>query len=464
MSNSYYNCLIYALVITITFVIVHSPTSAVVLPRQDTINNTVLEASSYHIVSSNLCDPSVKQYSGYIKTGPGQHMFFWFFESRKDPKNDPLTLWLNGGPGCTSMFGLFVELGPCYSKNNGSDTVINPYSWNNVSNMLFVDQPIDVGYSFGKGIVNSTAEAVVPLYTFLQKFLARFPEYSKQDFHFFGESYAGHYIPATAKYIYDMNQRILEKKEEGIFINLKSLGIGNGDVDPYTQIASYPTFARYSSYGQLVSEDVIKQMESYLSECKRKMDKCDRTNTDDDCATGFNYCNLYILGTYDANSGLNDYDVRLFNTTDEVPYDYLNFINNPQVKKAIGAKSSFKNCNRDIYWAFRTSGDQGRSFKNHFGYLLDRGVRILNYNGDADYILNWFGTRNWTNALEWNHKKEFNSAPFEEWFVQGKPAGQYQQAYGFWFVRVYGAGHEVPYFQPLNSLYMFEKWINLSSL
>ncbi|CAG8744908.1 8782_t:CDS:2, partial [Acaulospora morrowiae] len=170
------------------------------------------------------------------------------------------------------------------------------------------------------------------------------------------------------------------------------------------------------------------------------------------------------VGAFEDFSGLNYFDVRVSNLTTVVSYDFVTFLNQPQVMKALGAKSSAENCNCDIYWAFQAAGDGGRSFKNHVGYLLDRGIRVLTYNGDADYILNWFGTRNWTNALEWNHKREFNNASFEEWFVKGKPAGQYQQANGFWFVRFYDSGHVVPYYQPLRSLYMFEKWVNLLSL
>ena len=57
------------------------------------------------------CDPDVKSYSGYLDTGNGRDLFFYFFESRSDPSNDPVLMWINGGPGCSSSLGLFMELG-----------------------------------------------------------------------------------------------------------------------------------------------------------------------------------------------------------------------------------------------------------------------------------------------------------------------------------------------------------------
>lgn len=73
---------------------------------------------------------------------------FWFFESRNDPSTDPVTLWLNGGPGSDSMYGLFEELGPC-NITEDLVTSLNPYSWNNISNLLFLSQPVGVGFSYG---------------------------------------------------------------------------------------------------------------------------------------------------------------------------------------------------------------------------------------------------------------------------------------------------------------------------
>jgi carboxypeptidase C (cathepsin A) len=77
-----------------------------------------------------------------------QNMWFWFFEARNSPSTAPLALWLNGGPGCSSMIGLFQENGPCTFNNvSGSTPVLNPNSWNNYANMLYVDQPIGTGFS-----------------------------------------------------------------------------------------------------------------------------------------------------------------------------------------------------------------------------------------------------------------------------------------------------------------------------
>lgn len=81
-------------------------------------------------------------YSGYLSTSHDtQHMFFYFFESRSNPDDDPLLMWLNGGPGCSSATGLFMELGPCRVNMDGNGTSLNEYGWNDEANVIFLDQP-----------------------------------------------------------------------------------------------------------------------------------------------------------------------------------------------------------------------------------------------------------------------------------------------------------------------------------
>lgn len=134
------------------------------------------------------------------------------------------------------MTGLFMELGPCRPKKGGSDTKYNRYGWNNRASMIFLDQPVNVGFSYsdsGKNVRN-TVSAAKDVDAFLRLFFAKFPKYAKNDFHVFGESYAGHYIPVIGSTILEGNAKSKQK------INLKSLGIGNGLVDPLTQYEFYP--------------------------------------------------------------------------------------------------------------------------------------------------------------------------------------------------------------------------------
>lgn len=175
--------------------------------------------------------PGVNSYSGYIDVAPNVHMFFWFFESRRNPAEDDLTLWLNGGPGSDSLIGLFEELGPCRITED-LETILNPYSWNNVSNMLFLSQPVGVSFSYqdqanatygnysgtflnssyaeptgtypvldpvGVGEIDTTDLAAIGAWHTLQGFLGGLPSLAgnratkPKNFNLWTESYGGHY-------------------------------------------------------------------------------------------------------------------------------------------------------------------------------------------------------------------------------------------------------------------------------
>jgi len=112
-----------------------------------------------------------------------------FFESRHTPSTAPLATWFNGGPGCSSMIGLFQENGPCHFPVGGdaNTPVLNPYSFNEIANMLYIDQPIGVGFSYGEGTVNNTETAAHYVWTLLQAFYEAFPEYEKREVVIFTE-------------------------------------------------------------------------------------------------------------------------------------------------------------------------------------------------------------------------------------------------------------------------------------
>jgi carboxypeptidase D len=220
----------------------------------------------YKEVPTGICelDPSVKSYSGYADVGTDQHIFFWFFEARnQDPSSAPLTVWINGGPGSSSMIGLFEELGPCRVDPQGK-VYSNPYSWSNVSNMIFIDQPSQVGFSYSYPVdayatndaivvlpdnttgcpayapkdscgtysypnitltADSTPAAAPNFWKTLQGFMGAFPQYARNGFHFATESYGGHYGPIFNQYIEKQNAKL---PKGAVKIELETVLIGNG--------------------------------------------------------------------------------------------------------------------------------------------------------------------------------------------------------------------------------------------
>ena len=97
--------------------------------------------------NESICEAGSAQYTGWLDVGP-IHLLFWYFESQNDPANDPLTLWMTGGGGGgSSMIGLFEEVGPCLINEHGNGTNYNPWGWSRNSSLLFVDQPVGVGFS-----------------------------------------------------------------------------------------------------------------------------------------------------------------------------------------------------------------------------------------------------------------------------------------------------------------------------
>ena len=92
--------------------------------------------------------PCFNHSSGYLSTGTSRdtHLFYWYHEAVADPKSKPLLLWLNGGPGCSSLGGMFTELGP-FIVQKTLNVTFNPYSFNKVANVLFLEQPAGVGFS-----------------------------------------------------------------------------------------------------------------------------------------------------------------------------------------------------------------------------------------------------------------------------------------------------------------------------
>ncbi|KAF9583969.1 hypothetical protein BGW38_007971 [Lunasporangiospora selenospora] len=394
-----------------------------------------------------LCDPDVKQ-------------------SRNKPKEDPLTLWLNGGPGCSSLTGLFMELGPCSVKEDGSGTEYNPYSWNSNSSVIFLDQPTNVGYSYGNSVSN-TVSAAKDVYALLQVFFKEFPQYQRLDFHVAGESYAGHYIPAIGTEINEQNKKMATPllRAPGIqHINLASLLIGNGLTDPLVQYEYYPKMACENSYGPVLSQATCDQMAASYSTCAGLIQRCYDSGSAFMCLPAASYCNQKMIGPYQM-SGQNPYDVRKKCEGDNLCYPILgavqDYLNRPEIMEELGAEvDNYKSCNMQVNFNFMLQGDWMKPFHRMVPPLLDDGVRILLYSGDADFICNWMGNKAWALDLEWSGKEKLNEKEDRKWKANGHHAGDVRRSGPLTFLRAFGAGHMVPYDKPAESLEMFNTWVS----
>ncbi|XVF69334.1 hypothetical protein PTKIN_Ptkin11bG0072200 [Pterospermum kingtungense] len=214
------------------------------------------------------------QYAGYVTVDSqaGRALFYYFAESPENSSTNPLVLWLNGGPGCSSLTGAMTELGPFRVNSDGKTLFRNKYAWNNVANVIFLESPAGVGFSYSNtssdydhtGDKSTAADA----YTFLVNWLERFPQYKTRDFYITGESYAGHYVPQLA-YAVLLNN----KNSNQTTINLKGIAAYDeaGNIDFYNIYAPLCPDDAFSSkegsHGSVDSFDPCSgdYMTSYLN-------------------------------------------------------------------------------------------------------------------------------------------------------------------------------------------------------
>ncbi|CAI4275822.1 CCQ_1a_G0003350.mRNA.1.CDS.1 [Saccharomyces cerevisiae] len=410
---------------------------------------------------SKLGIDTVKQWSGYMDYKDSKHFFYWFFESRNDPANDPIILWLNGGPGCSSFTGLLFELGP---SSIGADMkpIHNPYSWNNNASMIFLEQPLGVGFSYGDEKVSSTKLAGKDAYIFLELFFEAFPHLRSNDFHIAGESYAGHYIPQIA-------HEIVVKNPERTF-NLTSVMIGNGITDPLIQADYYePMACGKGGYHPVLSSEECEKMSKAAGRCRRLNKLCYASKSSLPCIVATAYCDSALLEPY-VNTGLNVYDIRgpcEDNSTDGMCYTGLRYVdqymNFPEVQETLGSDvHNYSGCDNDVFTGFLFTGDGSKPFQQYIAELLNHNIPVLIYAGDKDYICNWLGNHAWSNELEWINKRRYQRRMLKPWVSKetGEELGQVKNYGPFTFLRIYDAGHMVPYDQPEASLEMVNSWIS----
>ncbi|XP_061339929.1 serine carboxypeptidase-like [Gastrolobium bilobum] len=402
--------------------------------------------------------PSVEDlghHAGYysLPRSKAARMFYFFFESR-NCTNDPVVIWLSGGPGCSSELALFYENGPFKIANNLS-LIWNDYGWDKVSNIIFVDQPIGTGFSYtsdSADIPHDEMGVSNDLYDFLQAFFKQHPKFVKNDFYITGESYAGHYIPALASRVHKGN-----KEKQGICINLKGFAIGNGLTNPGIQYQAYTDFALDTG---LISKAEYENITKLIPGCEKATTTCN-TEGGETCLSALSVCENIYDDILTIAGNINVYDIRK-KCVGELCYNLTSvekLLNKKSVRDALGVGDlQFVSCSTTVYNAMLQ--DKMRNLELGIPALLEDGIRMLAYAGEYDFICNWIGNSRWVHAMEWSGQKEFGASHKVQFMVDGAKAGLLKSFGPLSFLKVYGAGHILPMDQPKAALHMVKSWMD----
>uniref|UniRef100_A0A672ZYP1 Carboxypeptidase n=1 Tax=Sphaeramia orbicularis TaxID=375764 RepID=A0A672ZYP1_9TELE len=393
--------------------------------------------------------PSFKQYSGYLSVAHGKHLHYWFVESQSKPASDPVVLWLNGGPGCSSLDGLLTEHGPFLIQDDGVTLEYNKYSWNQIANVLYLESPAGVGFSYSDDGNYKTNDTEVSMnnYLALKEFFRLFPEFSTNELFLTGESYGGIYIPTLA-------ERVMEDSK----LNLQGIAVGNGMSSYELNDNSLVYFAYYHG---LLGSQLWADLQSYC--CSDG--KCNfYNNPNPNCSnsviqdivysSGLNMYNLYKLRGLTSLHLSVRLDPPCTNSTPSNLY-----LNNAYVKSALHISPKALDwaiCSAEVNLNYRRLYmDVKKQYLKLLGALK---YRILVYNGDVDMACNFMGDEWFVESL--NQQVQVQRRPWVYDDVDGRQVGGFIKEFdNIAFLTVKGSGHMVPTDKPIAAYAMFYRFI-----
>jgi cathepsin A (carboxypeptidase C) len=345
-----------------------------------------------------LGGPVGNQFCGYITITPGANpvqLFFWVVLSETNPAQDPVVLWMNGGPGISSLYGLFYQWGPRLIDNTKWPRVVFKENLDRMTEKLtwvFLEQPSRAGYSTGGPDIVETDTAAKDISTFLEalfhpdtKFKYKETELALtgRDLHIAGESYAGHWVPATGSYLVNTQKH---KK-----LNLKSCIVGNAIVDrdlvsdaTYKLLCTTPPLLTIDGSTPASTKARCSRMPQWISDCKAALKGC--RDVKGSCPSQPNACRDSSGVGWAKQFTRNVYDVskpESFDTAeDDFFYDHFEpFMNEAERKTRFGVAGSppWQYVDTDIFDNFHKSGDEYRSFVPEVGNILEKGIDFMFY-------------------------------------------------------------------------------------
>ncbi|CAD5229034.1 unnamed protein product [Bursaphelenchus okinawaensis] len=416
--------------------------------------------------------PNFKQYSGYLTVNSGNKLFYWLTGASNSPA--PLVLWLNGGPGCSSMAGLMSEMGP-YKVKDGK-VVYNEYAWNKYANILYLDAPAGVGFSVLKVTNWTTSDGIVARENkqALLKFFEKFPELKSTDFYLAGESYGGTYVPM-------LGDLLIKEKEQ--FSNFKGILIGNGCMNEKLRFNSQIPFNFY--HGLVAEQEIQKaintccpgkslitcdwhQISTSGSEaCKSLVESLDESNfwsgldpylldyvcyPDDEVTVNVEYSDFKTVAFSHRRKASKKMALKNCHHENE----YVPYLNRRDVQDVIHVNQVFSSCSRPIEEDYVVQYEDMSPFIRR---LISAGKRITLFNGDMDSVCTHVHNLKFINQLGVDFIKRSN------WKLNNRvptTAGVWTSLKGIDLVTVNGAGHFVAsaYEKPREALQLFVNFLH----
>ncbi|XP_010426794.1 PREDICTED: serine carboxypeptidase-like 38 [Camelina sativa] len=407
-----------------------------------------------------------RQYGGHVAVNEtaGRFLYYYFVESIKPSNSTPLVLWLNGGPGCSSLQSVaFKGMGPFRVLDDSKTLLRNPYSWNNEANILFLESPAAVGFSYSKTLdAIQIAEQGDTLsaednYMFLVNWLERFPEYKRREIFITGQSYAGHHGPQLAQ--------IILRRNNQTFINLRGMMIGAPALDVKAIDDSIEGYLK--SRGVFV--DNVKLCNEWNIDAETyDMEKCMDMDTMHQAKLEYvDLSNIHSPKCLNSTSSIKPKKCRTIMDIDPCVKNYIHaYLNKRKVQEAIHAIANttklpypWTDCNDEMNTNWNET-EKEASMIPVLHELIGKSLRMMFYSGDLDAVVPFTATLATLKDMNLTVVNDWRS-----WFTEGQVGGytlDYKGNLSYAIVR--GAGHGVTRDHPIRALTLFTSFIHNTPL
>jgi len=411
-----------------------------------------------------------RQFSGYLDIGVSKHMHYWLVECENDPKTAPTVLWLNGGPGCSSLDGLVYEHGPFrINATDPSKLIRFNYTWAKLANMVYLEAPAGVGFSYsGNHTDYNTNDDLTAMdnVAAMNAFFKAWPEWKGNDFFITGESYAGVYVPTLAEGILwsEGNGTWMGAKLKGIAVGNgctgNQIGVCGGQRDQFeTEYLLATAFINTTLKTQIRQtcnwDKISRECESLMQTMHKTVGHVNLYNVYGECIRGSEaqqYGALYNKAPWSKRfPQVDGPDACIDSILGSA------WMNQPSVIKAthvVKQPFPWSTCGNQIHYR----STRPNLPRDTYPFLVNN-IKVTIYNGDWDACVPYTDNEAWTEGMGFPIKHAWHP-----WTYNGQQVGGYATVYAandFTFTTIRGGRHEIPETAPLRAFELFRRVITL---